>query len=399
MLYFSIERKKGLMKNLLVVFGTRPETIKLAPIILAARNDKRFNTIICSTGQHREMILPLFDFFGIKPDYDLNLMKPGQTLTDISVGVMNGVNEIFHKQKIDAVLVHGDTATCFVASLVAFYNKIPVMHLEAGLRSGDIFSPFPEEFNRKATALITHTHFSPTPQSRDNLIHEHFPDKDIFVTGNTGIDALFTILERFKADSTINAKLEDKFNFLDPKKKLILVTVHRRESFGDPMEEVMKGLIRLSEESDVELLIPLHMNPQVRISAEKIFGNKAKWIDKGTLPQRGESKIWLCEPVDYVPFVYLMNRSHFIITDSGGVQEEAPSLGKPVLVAREKTERLEAIEAGTSKLIPLKEKAFVEVALNVLRDEATYKKMAQAKNPFGDGQASLKILDLIATRI
>lgn len=387
------------MKNLLVVFGTRPETIKIAPIILAAKHDQRFNTIICSTGQHREMILPLFDFFGFKPDYDLNLMKPGQTLTDITVGVMSGVNEIFHKQKIDAVLVHGDTATCFVASLAAFYNKVPVMHLEAGLRSGDIFSPFPEEFNRKATALVTHTHFSPTPQSRENLIHEHYPEKDIFVTGNTGIDALFTILEKFKSDQSLNSTFENKFSFLDPNKKLILVTVHRRESFGTPMEEVMKGLIRLSEESDVELLIPLHMNPQVRQTAEKIFGSKAKWIDKGEPTNRGQSKIWLCEPVDYVPFVYLMNRSHFIITDSGGVQEEAPSLGKPVLVAREKTERPEAINAGTSKLIPLKEQPFLDLALKVLRDEDTYKNMAQAKNPFGDGTASKMILDLIAQRI
>lgn len=387
------------MKNLLVVFGTRPETIKVAPVILAAKKDSRFNTLICSTGQHREMILPLFEFFGFKPDFDLDLMRPGQTLTDISVGVMQGLAEIFAKNKIDAVLVHGDTATCFVASLAAFYNKIPVMHLEAGLRSGDIYSPFPEEFNRKATALITHTHFSPTPQARLNLLHEHYEDKDIFVTGNTGIDALFTILEKFKVDPTISANLEQRFNFLDKKKKLILVTVHRRESFGVPMEEVMQGLIELASEPDVEILIPLHMNPQVRASAERVFKDKAKWIDKNETPKPGDSKIWLCEPVDYVPFVYLMNRCHFIITDSGGVQEEAPSLGKPVLVAREKTERQEALDAGTSKLIPLKKEPFVELAVQVLRDSNLYTQMAQAKNPFGDGQASLKILDIIAQRI
>lgn len=387
------------MKTLLFVFGTRPETIKMAPLVIAAKNDARFKALVCSTGQHREMIKPLFEFFDIKPDFDLDLMKPGQTLTDISVGVMTGVQNILKDNKVDAIVVQGDTASCFVGSLVGFYNRIPVMHIEAGLRSGDIYSPYPEEFNRKATGLVTHTHFAPTETARQNLLHDHYADKDIFVTGNTGIDALFEVLKEIKTNPTIGNSVKDRFSFLDDSKKLVLVTVHRRESFGAPMDEVMKGLLKLSEEQDLELLIPLHMNPQVREGAKRIFGDKAQWIDKGTVPQKGASKIWLCEPVDYVPFIYLINQAHLIITDSGGVQEEAPSLGKPILVAREKTERPEAIEAGTSKLIPLEATKFVATALSVLRDEVVYNRMAQAKNPFGEGNASQMILDLMAERL
>ncbi len=387
------------MKTLLYVFGTRPETIKMAPLIMASQNDDRFRTLVCSTGQHREMIKPLFDFFGITPDFDLDLMKPGQTLTDISVGVMTGLQNILKDNKVDAIIVQGDTASCFIGSLVGFYNRIPVMHVEAGLRSGDIYSPYPEEFNRKATGLVTHTHFAPTETARQNLLKDHYSEKDIFVTGNTGIDALFAVLNEIKKNPDIGSDVKKRFSFLDESKKLVLVTVHRRESFGAPMDEVMKGLLKLSEENDLELLIPLHMNPQVREGAKRIFGDKAQWIDKANVPVKGGSKIWLCEPVDYVPFIYLINQAHLIITDSGGVQEEAPSLGKPILVAREKTERPEAIEAGTSKLIPLQATSFVQTALEVLRDPAIYNKMAQAKNPFGEGHASKTILDLIAQRL
>lgn len=386
-------------KTLLFIFGTRPETIKMAPIIKEAKDSKAFNVLVCSTGQHREMIRPLFDFFNIQADFDLDLMKPGQTLTDISMGVMAGVQKILTSHKIDAVIVQGDTASCFIGSLVAFYNKVPVMHIEAGLRSGDIYSPFPEEFNRKATGIVTHTHFAPTEVAKNNLLKDHYPESDIFVTGNTSIDALFEALNEVKNNKNVSSQVESKFSFLDPKKKLILVTVHRRESFGQPMDEVMKGLLRLSQESDIELLIPLHMNPQVRSSASRIFGSHAQWIDKDTIPTTGNSKIWLCEPVDYIPFIYLLNKAHFIITDSGGVQEEAPSLGKPILVAREKTERQEAIDAGNSQLIPLEEEAFYSTALNLLRDETLYNKMAQSKNPFGDGCASKKIVDLLKERL
>lgn len=387
------------MKTLLFVFGTRPETIKMASLILQGKKDPRFKILVCSTGQHREMIKPLFEFFHIKPDFDLDLMKPGQTLVDISLGVMAGLQDILKNNKVDAIVVQGDTTSCFIGGLVGFYNKIPVMHIEAGLRSGDLYSPYPEEFNRLATGILTHTHFAPTETAKANLLREHYSEKDIFVTGNTGIDALFEVLKELKNNPSIGSAVTERFSFLDTSKKLVLVTVHRRESFGAPMEEVMKGLLKLSEESDLELLIPLHMNPQVRASAERIFGDKATWIDRGTAPQKGRSKIWLCEPADYVPFIYLISRAHLIITDSGGVQEEAPSLGKPILVAREKTERQEAIDAGTSQLIPLQAEQFVTTALNVLRTPEIYNRMAQAKNPFGDGQSAARILDVIAARL
>lgn len=387
------------MKTLLFVFGTRPETIKMASLILQAKKDSRFKVLVCSTGQHREMIKPLFEFFRITPDFNLNLMKPGQTLVDISAGVMTGVQNILKDHQVDALIVQGDTTSCFIGGLVGFYNRIPVMHVEAGLRSGDIYSPYPEEFNRLATGNLTHTHFAPTETAKANLLREHYNEGDIFVTGNTGIDALFEVLKELQSNPAMGPAVNQKFSFLDRTKKLILVTVHRRESFGAPMEEVMKGLLKLSEEADLEMLIPLHMNPQVRASAELIFGNKAQWIDRESEPKKGQSKIWLCEPVDYVPFIYLLSQAHLIITDSGGVQEEAPPLGKPILVAREKTERPEAIDAGTSKLIPLQAERFVETALHVLRDPKIYNSMAQAENPFGDGRSAERILDIIAARI
>jgi UDP-N-acetylglucosamine 2-epimerase len=381
------------MKTLLVIFGTRPEAIKLAPFILSAKKDPTLRTIVCSTGQHREMLKPILNFFDITPDFNLDLMRPGQSLTDISMGVMSGLHSILADQRIDGVVVQGDTTTCFVASLVAFYHKVPVIHIEAGLRSGDMFSPYPEEFNRKGTGLLAELHFAPTEISKENLIKENYPADKIFVTGNTGIDALMMVKEKISSCQTLQNDLLWKYLFLSEKRKLVLVTLHRRESFGVPMEEVMKGLIELSEREDIEILIPLHMNPQVRKSAEKIFGDRAQWVHPYAQP--GDCKIWLCEPVEYVPFIYLMDKAHLIITDSGGVQEEAPSLGKPILVARDKTERPEAITAGTSRLIPLKAKEFVEMANHVLDDELTYRKMAQARNPYGDGKACEKILNEI----
>lgn len=373
--------------------------MKLAPLILQAKRDPRFRVIVGSTGQHREMLRPLLNFFQIEPDFDLDLMRPGQSLADISTSVMKGLHDYLSNHKVDGILVQGDTTTCFIAGLVAFYHRIPIIHVEAGLRSGDINSPFPEEFNRKATGLLAKFHFAPTETSRENLLKEHYPSDDIYVTGNTGIDTLFEVRKRLQKSDIYNQELNERFSFLDPLKKLILVTVHRRESFGAPMEEVMKGLVALSERPDVEILIPLHMNPQVRASARKIFGDRARWIDKGLPVNPGESKIWLCEPIDYVPFVYLMEKAHKIITDSGGVQEEAPSLGKPILVAREKTERPEAIVAGTSMLIPLQEKAFYDTATQVLDTPEIFERMSQAKNPFGDGKASERILEVLADKL
>ena len=387
------------MKTLLIIFGTRPEAIKLAPLILQAQRDSRFKIIIGSTGQHREMLRPILQFFEITPDLDLDLMKPGQSLVDISCGVMSGLDHFLQNNKVDGIVVQGDTTSCFMASVVGFYHRVPVIHVEAGLRSGDIESPFPEEFNRKATGILAQFHFAPTETSRQNLLDENHKEENIFVTGNTGIDSLLEVRRRLHDDKDHWKSLNSKYSFLDPDKKLVLVTVHRRESFGAPMEEVMKGLLQLSQREDIEILIPLHLNPQVRRSAEAIFGSKAKWIDKNETVERHQSKIWLCEPVDYVPFIYLMERAHKIITDSGGVQEEAPTLGKPILIAREKTERPEAIEAGTSMLIPLEEEAFYKMACHILDTPEVFNRMAQAKNPFGDGNASKKILSVLAERL
>lgn len=388
------------MKTLLVVLGTRPEAIKLAPFILRAKNSPAIKLLVCSTGQHREMIRPIFEFFGIVPDFDLDLMKPGQSLSSLSVGIMEGLSNIISSHSIDGVVVQGDTTSCFIASLVAFYSKIPVIHIEAGLRSGDIFSPFPEEFNRKATGLIAKLHFAPTETARQNLIREHYSPESIFVTGNTGIDALFETQRKLSECSNTVRALEEKYSFLNSKKKLILVTVHRRESFGAPMEEIMRGLLALSKRSDVQILFPLHMNPEVRRVAANILGKTASWINiEGRSEDRKSGSLLLCDPIEYIPFVYLMGKSYFIITDSGGIQEEAPSLGKPVLVAREKTERPEAIDAGTSKLIPLNENLFFQQAKELLEDKDLYLKMANAKNPFGSGDACDKILKVISEKL
>lgn len=386
------------MKKLLIVFGTRPEAIKLAPLILQAKKDPRFQVIVVSTGQHREMLKPILSFFGITPDFDLNLMKPGQSLSDISSGVLQGIDGILKEHPVDGVVVQGDTSSCFIASMVAFFHRVPVIHVEAGLRSGDIESPFPEEFNRKATGLVAKFHFAPTEISKSNLLREHFPEEDIFVTGNTGIDALFEVKRRLSS-SDHQKEFQSKYAFLSAGKKLALVTVHRRESFGKPMEEILKGVLSLSRRQDLEILIPVHMNPEVRASVEKIFKGEARWMKDVTEKNSSDTKIWLCEPVDYVSFVYLMDRAHVIITDSGGVQEEAPSLGKPVLIARENTERPEGILAGTSKLVPLEEHGFLKSVEEVLDNSAMYQKMAQAQNPFGDGKACEKILKTLADKL
>lgn len=387
------------MKNILFVFGTRPEAIKMAPLINEAKVNSNFKVVVCSTGQHREMLEPILSFFEIVPDFDLNIMKPGQSLTDISLAVLQGVDAILKEHSFDAIIVQGDTTSCFIAGLAGFYHKVPVVHIEAGLRSGDIFSPFPEEFNRRATGLMAKIHFAPTESAKANLIREKYPEHQIFVTGNTGIDALFAVRSKIDTDLTLQEKLKSRFSFLNLNKKLILVTIHRRESFGRPIEEIMSGLKELSQRNDIEIFIPLHLNPKVRTSAEKIFADTGIWVGKPTEPKASSNLIWLSDPIDYIPFIYLMNRAHLIITDSGGVQEEAPSLGKPILVARENTERPEAISAGTSKLIPLQREGFLKEISAVLDDPEVYSRMAMARNPFGDGKSCGKILELMSKHL
>ncbi len=374
------------MKTLLFIFGTRPEAIKVAPLILKLKQSQH-NILVCSTGQHREMLKPLLSFFKITPDFDLDLMKPGQSLSSLSTRVMTGIQDIIDLQNqidkpIDSIIVQGDTTSSCIGGLVAFYNKIKIIHLEAGLRSHDIQSPFPEEFNRKTLSLITHMHLAPTIEAKQNLLHEHTDDSKIFVTGNTGIDALFEVKNRIENSIELKQSFQTQFAYLDMSKKLILVTLHRRESFEKNIKIVMQGILELAKRSDIQFVIPLHLNPEVRKLAAEIFSDRP-------------ASIHLVEPVDYIPFVYLMNRAHFIITDSGGIQEEAPSLGKPVLIARENTERPEAIAAGTSKLVPLQKELFIATVVELLDDQNVYAKMAQAKNPFGDGRACERIQDLL----
>ncbi len=382
--------------KLLFVLGTRPEAVKLGTLIKRAQRDSRFSVSICSTGQHREMIRPIFDFFGLVPDVDFGLMKPGQTLTDVTCAVLSQLRAYIQTDRPDWIIVQGDTTTTMAASLCAFYEKIKIAHVEAGLRTGDITSPFPEELNRRVTTLISDLHFAPTPLSAENLLRENVDGRQIHITGNTGIDALLEVAGLIRREPAIQESFSQHFEFLDARKKLILVTVHRRESFGEPMRNIMRALLKLSKRDDIELIVPLHMNPEVRKVAAEIFGRRARWASAHS--RRGETKIWLIEPQDYLRFVYLMDRSHLIITDSGGVQEEAPSLGKPVLVVRESTERPEAVAAGTSKLVGSEAAGIVSAAGYLLDDPAEYARMSRAHNPFGDGFACEKILETIAAQ-
>lgn len=380
------------MKTLLFVFGTRPEAIKVAPLILKLKRNNKLKILVCSTGQHREMLKPLLKFFKIVPDFNLDLMQPGQSLATLSSRVILSLQEIIDQHKVTDIIVQGDTTSSFIGGLVAFYNKISIIHLEAGLRSHNIHSPFPEEFNRKALSLITRLHLAPTHEAKTNLLKEHIDDQKIVVTGNTGIDALFEVRNRIENTPNLLQEFQSQFSFLNPHKKLILVTLHRRESLEKNIKAIMQGIVELSQRPDIEFLIPLHLNPEVRKISAEILEGKAAWV---TNKDNKISSIWLSEPIDYIPFVYLMNRSYFIVTDSGGIQEEAPSLGKPVLVARENTERPEAITAGTSKLVPLDKNGFVYTVNQLLDNFEIYEKMATAQKPFGDGNACERIEALL----
>lgn len=370
------------MKKALVVFGTRPEAIKMAPVVMRMKEHFGGELRVCVTAQHRQMLDQVLKLFGIVPDYDLNLMKPGQDLTDITANVLTAMRSVLEDYSPDVVLVHGDTTTTFAASLAAYYKKIPVAHVEAGLRTGNPYSPWPEEINRKLTGAIAAFHFAPTVTSRDNLLRESVDAGSIHVTGNTVIDALLEVVKKIDSDHELKAALEQQFSFLNPQKRTILITGHRRENFGKGFEDICQALAKLATRNDVELVYPVHLNPNVQEPVRRILGS---------LPN-----VHLIEPLDYLPFIYLMNRSYLVITDSGGIQEEAPSLGKPVLVIRDTTERPEAVEAGTVKLVGTDAVKISREASTLLDDERAYQRMAFSHNPYGDGQAAKRIVDVLS---
>ena len=371
------------MNKILTVFGTRPEAIKMAPLVHALAADNRFDAKVCVTAQHREMLDQVLELFEIEPDFDLNVMKAGQTLNDVTTSVLIGLKPVLEGFKPDVVLVHGDTATTFAASLAAYYQQIKVGHIEAGLRTGNIYSPWPEEANRKLTSGITNYHFAPTAGSKDNLLNEGVSEDEITVTGNTVIDALFWVREKLKQESSLSNELSLRFNYLDPDKKLILVTGHRRESFGGGFERICEALRQIATNNpDAQVLYPVHLNPNVQEPVNRLL--------------KGLDNVFLIEPQQYLPFCYLMDRATIILTDSGGIQEEAPSLGKPVLVMRETTERPEAVDAGTVRLVGTDVDLIVNQVDLLLTNPDEYQKMSRAHNPYGDGLACGRILGFLA---
>ncbi|MTC45752.1 UDP-N-acetylglucosamine 2-epimerase (non-hydrolyzing) [Providencia sp. wls1922] len=371
--------------KVLTVFGTRPEAIKMAPLVHALANDNRFHARCCVTAQHREMLDQVLELFEIVPDYDLNIMKQGQTLNDITSRILLELKPILQDFEPNIVLVHGDTATTFAASLAAYYEQIPVGHIEAGLRTGNLYSPWPEEANRKLTCALTKYHFAPTETSKNNLLKENINEQNITVTGNTVIDALFIIQRKIETNLKLQENLSLQFPFLDRSKKLILVTGHRRESFGEGFERICEALaIAAKKHPDVQILYPMHLNPNVRGPVNQILSSI--------------ENIYLVEPQQYLPFIYLMTRAYIILTDSGGIQEEAPALGKPVLVMRDTTERPEAIEAGTVKLVGTDVNKIVANIDTLLSNNKEYEKMSFAHNPYGDGFACLQILEKLVEK-
>jgi UDP-N-acetylglucosamine 2-epimerase (non-hydrolysing) len=371
-------------KRILTVFGTRPEGIKMAPLVHALTADERFDAKVCVTGQHREMLDQVLELFEITPDYDLNLMKPGQDLTDITCGILQGLKPLLEEFKPDYVLVHGDTATTLSTTLAAYYQQIKVGHVEAGLRTGNIYSPWPEEGNRRLTSAIADLHFSPTETSKQNLLSESIEPGKVIVTGNTVIDALLDVIDKLERNVELKFTLDDKFDFLDVNKRLVLITGHRRESFGSGFERICEAIGKIAKSfPDVEFVYPMHLNPNVREPVNRLLADL--------------NNVFLIEPLDYLPFVYLMNKSYVLLTDSGGIQEEAPSLGKPVLVMRDTTERPEAIDAGTVKLVGTNVETIVAELTILLSNEDAYKKMSFAHNPYGDGKACVRICDVLAS--
>ncbi len=363
--------------KVITVFGTRPEAIKMAPLVKKLNEEPEIDSILCVTAQHREMLDQVLELFGLIPDYDLNIMKPNQTISQITSNVLMGLEEVFKKEKPDIVLVHGDTTTTFAASLAAFYQQIRVGHVEAGLRTYDKYSPYPEEMNRILTGRIADLHFAPTERNRQNLLREAIPDEAVFITGNTVIDALLQVADKpYEFEDETLKKIDFE------KRRVITVTCHRRENLGENMEQIFLAIRDIAEEfEDTEIIYPVHMNPKVRETAGRVLGNTGR--------------IHLIEPLQYQPFSNLMARSYLIITDSGGIQEEAPSLGKPVLVVRKETERPEAVEAGTVKLAGVERDTIYQMTKELLTDEAAYGRMARAVNPYGDGHACERITEIL----
>lgn len=380
-------------KKVMLVFGTRPEAIKMAPVVRALKAaDDDFDVTVTVTGQHRQMLDSVLEVFDIKPDFDLNIMRPGQDLYDVTSRVLEGMRDVLNQSRPDIVLVHGDTSTSTSAALAAFYSRVKVGHVEAGLRTGDIYSPWPEEMNRRLTGRLANIHFSPTDKAKANLMAENVDEKDIFVTGNTVIDALVQVKQEIEQSQALRAELTERLKTLgyDTERlkngrRLVLVTGHRRENFGEGFRNICHALVQLSEKykGKVDFVYPMHLNPNVRGPIAETFGG------------RELENMFFIEPVDYLPFVYLMMLSHVILTDSGGIQEEAPSLGKPVLVMRDTTERPEAVDAGTVELVGTDCRKIVDGVSSLIDDEAHYNERSGRSNPYGDGKASQRIVDAL----
>ena len=382
------------IKTIMLVFGTRPEAIKMAPLVKEfQKHPDKFQTIVCVTGQHRQMLDQVLDIFDIKPDYDLNIMKQGQDLYDVTARVLTGMRDVLSEAKPDVVLVHGDTTTSTAAALAAFYQQIPVGHVEAGLRTHNIYSPWPEEMNRQITGRIATYHFAPTPLSRENLIAEGIATDKITVTGNTVIDALYMVIDKIKCDSDLDSKLNAELKSagydvdrLSGGRKMVLITGHRRENFGDGFISMCRAIKALTEKyPDVDFVYPMHLNPNVRRPIHEVFGENLT----------GLGNMFFIEPLEYLSFVYLMEKSTIVLTDSGGIQEEAPGLGKPVLVMRDTTDRPEALEAGTVKLVGTDYDKIINEVSRLLDDANYYDNMSKAVNPYGDGLASERILSFL----
>lgn len=386
------------MKKIMLVFGTRPEAIKMSPLVKEfQKHPDKFNTFVCVTGQHREMLDQVLDIFGIVPDYDLNIMRQGQDLFDITTNVLLGMRDILKEIKPDTVLVHGDTTTSTATALAAFYLRIPVCHVEAGLRTHNIYSPWPEEINRQITGRIATFNFAPTQLSHDNLIRENIGEDKISITGNTVIDALHMVVDKIKNDNDLQRNLESELfqagydtSRLSGGKRLILITGHRRENFGEGFYNICSSIKTLSQKfPDVDFVYPMHLNPNVRSSIFSVFGSDLKIIDN----------LFFIEPLEYLSFVLLMEKSYIVLTDSGGIQEEAPSLSKPVLVMRDTTERPEAIDAGTVLLVGSNYDNIVSNISNLLNNKESYDRMSKSVNPYGDGQASKRIVERLSSCI